>query len=172
MVPELFTETKAIDGVIVRPAVRYKDARGWLMEFFRDDEIPAALKPAMGYLSLTTRGVSRGPHEHLDQSDYFFFPGPGEFLLVVWDNREASVTYRQRMSFVVGASQPAAAIIPPRVVHAYSSIGAEDGVVINVPNRLYRGWGKKEAVDEVRHEDDPRSPFRLDLERLLKERYP
>jgi dTDP-4-dehydrorhamnose 3,5-epimerase len=35
-------------------------------------------------------------------------------------------------------------------------------MVVNFPNRLFAGWGKKEPVDEVRHEDDPNSPFQLD----------
>jgi len=34
-----------------------------------------------------------------------------------------------------------------------------DGLVINLPNRLYRGEGKQNGVDEIRHEDTPDSPF-------------
>ena len=26
-------------------------------------------------------------------------------------------------------------------------------MVLNYPDKLYRGWGKKEEVDEIRHED-------------------
>jgi dTDP-4-dehydrorhamnose 3,5-epimerase len=47
-------------------------------------------------------------------------------------------------------------------VHAYQNIGAVDGIVINCPNRLYRGQGRREQVDEIRHEDDPNTPFRMD----------
>ena len=36
------------------------------------------------------------------------------------------------------------------------------GVVINFPNRLYMGAGRREEVDEIRHEDDPETIFRLD----------
>jgi dTDP-4-dehydrorhamnose 3,5-epimerase len=35
-------------------------------------------------------------------------------------------------------------------------------VVFNCPNRLYKGPGRKEPVDEIRHEDDAHSRFRLD----------
>ena len=35
----------------------------------------------------------------------------------------------------------------------YQNIGDADGIVINCPNRLYSGAGRKEEVDEIRHED-------------------
>lgn len=53
-------------------------------------------------------------------------------------------------------------VIPPGVVHGYRNISGEDALVINLPNRLYRGEGKAEDVDEIRHEDDPDSPYRFD----------
>jgi len=34
--------------------------------------------------------------------------------------------------------------------------------VINCPNRLYMGQRKREPVDELRHEDDPDTPYRID----------
>lgn len=54
-------------------------------------------------------------------------------------------------------------IVPPRVVHAYKNNGDSDGIVLNFPDSLYRGWGKKEDVDEVRHEDNPESPFKIEI---------
>jgi dTDP-4-dehydrorhamnose 3,5-epimerase len=36
------------------------------------------------------------------------------------------------------------------------------GIVFNCPNRLYKGPGYKDPVDEIRHEDDKNSPFVLD----------
>jgi dTDP-4-dehydrorhamnose 3,5-epimerase len=35
-------------------------------------------------------------------------------------------------------------------------------MVLNFPNRLYAGEGKKEPVDEIRHEVDPASIFRTE----------
>jgi dTDP-4-dehydrorhamnose 3,5-epimerase len=34
--------------------------------------------------------------------------------------------------------------------------------VFNCPNRLYKGPGKKEPVDEIRHEEKADTHFRLD----------
>jgi hypothetical protein len=41
-------------------------------------------------------------------------------------------------------------------------VGERPGFVCNVTNRLYRGPGRQEAVDEVRFEEAPDSPFRLE----------
>jgi dTDP-4-dehydrorhamnose 3,5-epimerase len=53
-------------------------------------------------------------------------------------------------------------IVPPGVVHAYQNVGGVPGLVFNCPNRLYKGAGRQEPVDEIRHEEDPDSPFKLD----------
>lgn len=148
---------------------RHEDARGWLMEFFRADEIDRAFLPAMGYLSMTKPSMSRGPHEHADQTDTIFFPGPGTFLVAIWDNREESPAYRHRIVLVAGGDRPTAVVVPPRVVHAYHCLSAEPGIVVNIPNRLYRGPGRTQPVDEVRHEDDPGDPFLADFARLVRE---
>ena len=63
---------------------------------------------------------------------------------------------------VVGIDRPMLLIIPAGVVHAYKNVGGEPGIVFNCPNRLYRGPGKKEAVDEIRHEETTGSPYRLE----------
>jgi dTDP-4-dehydrorhamnose 3,5-epimerase len=151
-----------IDGVILRPLQKFADARGWLCEVFRHDEIPAEFHPVMAYISMTEPGIARGPHEHVDQADYFAFIGPSNFKLYLWDNRTGSKTYRVLQTTLVGQDHPAAVIIPKGVVHAYKNVGAVQGWVFNCPNQLYRGPGKKQPVDEIRHEDDPKTPFKLD----------
>ena len=153
-----------IEGVVVRDLRKFVDERGWLAELFRQDEISEEVYPVMSYISMTLPGVTRGPHEHLEQTDYFCFLGPSNFKLVLWDNRKESSTYMNKMVLFVGEDNPKAVIIPPRVVHAYKNVGGKPGIVLNFPNRLYAGWGKKEKVDEVRYEDDPNSIFKVDEE--------
>ncbi len=155
-------EEGPIEGVVVTPVKRHTDARGWLMEVYRHDELAPEFFPVMTYISLTRPGVARGPHEHRDQADYFCFAGPSDFKIYFWDNRESSPTHMKKMVIVAGESAPAAIIVPKGVVHAYKNIGETDGLVINCPNRLFMGEGKKEPVDEVRYEDDPGSPYKLD----------
>lgn len=103
-----------------------------------------------------------GPHEHTDQTDGFAFLGPSDFKLFMWDTRSSSVTQGRQIVVVVGASNPAAVWIPPGVVHAYRNIGDVPGLVFNAPNRLYAGWGKKEGVDEIRHEEARPEKFPMD----------
>lgn len=151
-----------IDGLVVRPLARHEDARGWLVELFRCDELAQDLLPAMAYASQTLPGSSRGPHEHRDQTDLFACFGPGDLEVVAWDVRSASPTYGNRTTLTVGHSNPALVVIPPGVVHGYRNRGAEPALVFNAPNRLYAGRGRSEPVDEIRHEEDVDSPFRLE----------
>ncbi len=139
-----------LPGVIARPLKRHADARGWLIELYRDDELPEGFAPTMGYLSLTLPGVARGPHEHRDQSDGFVFLS-GVFEITLWENRPGRERVKQ--VFTAGEANPLFLVVPPGVVHAYRNVGPNDATVLNFPDRLYAGPGKKEPVDEIRHEE-------------------
>ncbi len=151
-----------INGIIIKDLIRNEDKRGWLIELFRKDMIAEEFFPEMSYISMTLPGVARGPHEHIAQTDYFCFAGPSTFRLMLWDNRKESATYKNKMSLNVGENDPKIVIVPQGIVHAYKNIGDKPGVVINLPNKLYAGWGKKDKVDEMRYENDPNTPFRMD----------
>jgi len=148
-------------GTRVVPLPRYSDERGWLSELFRIDELAADLQPAMGYLSETVPGVTRGPHEHLDQTDYFAFVA-GSVSLYLWDDRKDSPTYGVRSVHRVGVKNPTIAVVPPGVVHAYRNDGDAPVLILNFPNRLYAGPNRAEPVDEIRHEESPTSRFVID----------
>jgi dTDP-4-dehydrorhamnose 3,5-epimerase len=145
-----------MEGLIVRKLSLYNDQRGWLGEIIRDDE--SELKPLMSYLSMTNPGLVRGPHEHRDQTDCFCFIG--RFRLYLWDNREKSSTFMIH-KIIETSDVPTVVIVPPGIVHAYKNIGRSEGFVFNLPDRLYRGRGKTEPVDEIRYEDTVSSPFRI-----------
>lgn len=148
----------SIEGVIVRELSRHADARGWLTELFRLDDLEADLHPAMGYLSVTNPGIARGPHEHVDQTDLFVFLD-GEYELTLWDNRPGKPDGKTVERY--GRARPCAVVVPPGVVHAYRNVGESPAFVLNFPNRLYAGEGKRDPVDEIRHENDADSRFRL-----------
>lgn len=149
-----------VQDVEFRRPKPFHDQRGWLVELFRKDELAPDLLPAMAYVSQTEPGVVRGPHEHVEQTDYFVFLGPGDFELYLWDARPGSPTRGKRLRRICGESAPCAVVIPPGVVHAYKNVSGYPGWVFNAPNRLYAGPGKKCPVDEIRHEDRPGSPYR------------
>ncbi len=151
-----------IEGVIVNKLILHHDQRGYLCETFRLDELPPDIKPIMSYISYTKPGIERGPHEHSEQTDLFAIIGPGDFLLELWDNRRDSRTYRHYMRIYAGQDNPKSVLVPPGVAHGYTNISLQEmGMIINFPNKLYRGEGKRETVDETRYEDKPGSPFRL-----------
>lgn len=150
------------DGVRFFPLIAHNDERGWLIELFRQDEIPVENFPVMAYVSQTMPGEARGPHEHVEQSDFFAFVGPGDFQLYLWDNRDGSPTFEEKLVIVAGESNPQSVIIPPGVVHAYRNISSHPGWVFNAPNRLYAGHGKCGPVDEIRHEKSDDRRFMLD----------
>ena len=151
-----------IEGVVIRELKKYVDDRGWLCELFRKDELEEEHLPAMSYISVTYPSVTRGPHEHEAQTDYFCFLGPSNFKLCLWDNRKSSKTYGNKMTNDFGEDSPAIVIVPPGVVHGYKNVGITPGTVVNFPNKLFAGEKRKDPVDEIRHENDPDSPFRID----------
>ena len=148
----------AVKNVQVWPLKRHADDRGWLVELFRIDMLPEGFEPAMGYFSMTHPGIARGPHEHVDQTDGFIF-FDGEYELHLWENRPDSEQNHEILK--VGRDNPVFITFPPGVVHAYRNVGPTDAFVINVPNRLYAGKNRSEPVDEIRHEDNDSSRFKL-----------
>jgi dTDP-4-dehydrorhamnose 3,5-epimerase len=159
-----------IEGVSVQSLAQFGDERGWLSELWRSDEDEGIL-PVMGYISMTRAGVARGPHEHIHQTDIFVFLA-GSWKVRLWDNRVGSPTHLAvmdveikdpRMSVMIEPSL-VKIVVPPGVVHAYANVAfrgsyglasCQDGFVFNFPDKLYRGRGKQEPEDEIRHEGNP-----------------
>ena len=142
-----------IEGVIIEKLTKYSDERGYLVETFRKDKLHNRLKPIMSYVSFTKPGVYRGPHEHVKQTDVFCFIGPGSFKIKLWDNRKNGKSYGSFMEITGGRDNLILVIIPPGIVHGYKNISEELGMVINYPDKLFKGWNKENEVDEIRHED-------------------
>lgn len=144
----------SIKGVIILPLKILSDERGTLVETYRRDMLPEGIDLAMSYVSYTEPGYARGPHEHLEQTDVFSFIGPGDFEIYLCDNRMDSPTFGKKMRFVAGESNPVTVVVPPRIVHGYRNISENiKSMVLNYPDRLFMGRGKKGPVDEIRHED-------------------
>ena len=152
-----------IPGVVFFDIETYDDYRGLLIELFRNDCLEKNNHPKMAYISETKPGVVRGPHEHLNQADYFCFMGPGTFELILWENREDYV-YEER--HIVGDENPVAVIVPPGIIHAYKNISENIGLVFNAPNQLYAGPNKLYEVDEIRHELNKDTIYIVDEDKI------
>ncbi|MFH1326312.1 MAG: WxcM-like domain-containing protein [Candidatus Falkowbacteria bacterium] len=142
-----------IKDVIIKKLNKLEDQRGWLTEIFREDDLD--YKPAMSYVSVTKPGQVRGPHEHKEQSDCFVFVGPGSFELYLWDKEG------NHEKIEVGENNPTLVIVPPGIVHGYKCISKIEGWCINMPDKLYRGKGKQEEIDEIRWEEDSKSIYKI-----------
>lgn len=149
-----------IKGVVIKKLNKSEDERGWLAEIWREDE--DNFKPVMSYISVTKPGTVRGPHEHINQSDYFVFIGPGSFELHLWDRRKDSDTNGEYIKLEVGADNPTMIIVPPGVVHGYKCVSENNGYCINLPDKLFKGKSKKEEIDEIRWENGTNSLYKID----------
>ena len=154
------SDVPGLPGVRVEALPVYPDPRGSLHELYRSDEIPKGFNPVMACCSWSQPGVTRGPHQHVMQDDYFVFAGPSDFRVYLWDDRPDSAKASRGWFINTGASAPSRIYVPRGVVHAYRNIGNVSGVVVTVTSLLFKGEGRRDPVDEIRHELNPNSPYR------------
>jgi len=154
-------EIPGLPGVRVEALPVFKDARGSLHELFRVDEVPAGFKPLMACSSWSHPGVARGPHQHVGQDDYFTFAGPSDFRVYLWDDRPGTAAAAKGWVINTGEQAPARIHVPRGVVHAYHNVGNTFGLVVTVTSLLFKGEGRRDPVDEIRHEFNPDSPYQL-----------
>lgn len=155
-----------IEGVKIYCIKSHIDHRGNSKEIFRfDQEEDKQIK--MGYISWTVPGTSRGPHSHKEQDDLFIFIGPGNFELRLWDCRQLTERPTKEWAdenleaHIVGAINSVKVSVPAGVVHGYKNISEAYGMVINLPNQLYRGINKAHEIDEIKWELESNNPFSM-----------
>jgi dTDP-4-dehydrorhamnose 3,5-epimerase len=159
----------------------YDDARGRLVETFREDDPPLerlGFKAAMSYISWTNPGLVRGFHAHPGlegkfsfadreprgrlfksvngQRDLFYFLD-GLYRLVLFDARVESPSFGVLQEFLAGGENRRAVLVPSGVWHAYKNVCDRPAFVLNFPDTLFKGRGKTGKVDELREDDGP--PF-------------
>lgn len=154
-------EIPGLPGARVEALPVFKDARGSLHELYRADEIPAGFGPVMACSSWSHAGVARGPHQHVAQDDYFTFAGPSNFRVYLWDDRPGSAGAARGWFIDTGEQAPAHVYVPRGVVHAYQNTGGGPGLVVTVTSLLFKGQGRRDPIDEIRHELNPQSPYQL-----------
>ena len=154
-------EISGLPGVRVELLPVFNDPRGSLHELWRSDEIPSGFQPLMACSSWSLPGVQRGPHEHVEQDDYFSFAGPSDFDVALWDARPGAAGPQRGWLIRTGARKPSRIFIPRGVVHGYRNVGNVPGLVVTVASALFRGEGRTGPVDEIRHECQPGTPYRM-----------
>ncbi|MFH1093701.1 MAG: dTDP-4-dehydrorhamnose 3,5-epimerase family protein [Candidatus Omnitrophota bacterium] len=151
-----------IEGIKIKECERNCDERGWVFEFFRQDELTEDIYPVMATATVTRPNTSRGPHEHRQMTENITFTGKVPYKLYFWDNRMESLTYNQDTTLLIPEGKIVNLVIPAGVVFAYKNIGRKDGLVFNCPNKLFKGKGYRDEEDTIRHESNPNSPYKID----------
>ena len=154
-------EIPGLPGVRLEALSVFKDIRGSLHELFRVDEVPGGFKPLMACSSWSHAGVARGPHQHVEQDDYFTFAGPSNFRVFLWDDRPGASGPAKGWVINTGEQAPTRIHVPRGVVHAYQNTGSAPGLVVTVTSLLFKGEGRRDPVDEIRHELNPHSPYQI-----------
>lgn len=110
-----------IEGVKIKPLVRHCDERGYLLEVLRDDD---GLLERFGQTTytMTYPGVIKAFHWHRKQHDLWYVAA-GEAMVVLYDLREESPTYRKTQVIFAGEHSPQLIVIPPGVAHGYRVLG-------------------------------------------------
>jgi dTDP-4-dehydrorhamnose 3,5-epimerase len=133
-----------MNGVTIKQLKKIEDHRGFLYEIYRCDDDNHINQ--MAYMSYTKEGISRGPHEHNEQIDFFVFIGPGDFEFHVWNKSG------EHEILTVGESNPVSIRVKPCIIHGYKAISHGGAWSVNLPDSLYGGWMREKNVDEIRHE--------------------
>jgi dTDP-4-dehydrorhamnose 3,5-epimerase len=82
------------------------------------------------YFSTAYPGVVKGWHEHTKMTlNYAVLKGM--IKLVLYDNREASSTYKQTQEIVMGVHNYVLVKIPPRIINGFKNVGTEECIIAN-----------------------------------------
>lgn len=124
-----------IDGVTVKRLKVIPDERGRLMEILRaDDEIFKEFGQV--YMTTAYPGVVKGWHYHKKQYDNMAVI-QGMMKIVLYDNRQESVTYGRIDEIFAGEHNPVLVQIPPYVYHGFKCISLKEALVVNIPTGTY-----------------------------------
>ena len=111
-----------IEGIVIKSLVTHKDDRGFFREIFRFSYEFKDITIGQISHSLVNEGVIKAWHGHKEQSQWNYVV-QGRIKVVLYDNRESSITYRKTNEFIVGdALHPKAYYFPPGVMHGYKCI--------------------------------------------------
>lgn len=124
-----------IDGVLVQVLRVIPDDRGRLMEILRADD---GLFAGFGqvYMTTTYPGVVKAWHMHAHQTDHICAVA-GMFRVALFDAREDSPTRFAIQEIYMGEHNPVLVRIPPGVYHGWLCVSEHEGMIVNIPDKLY-----------------------------------
>lgn len=133
-----------ITGVDIKKLKVYKDNRGFFCELIRSsDKFFKGCRFRQLSHSRVKKGVFKAWHLHKKQTDWLYVAA-GDILLVLYDTRKNSKTYKNLVEIKTGEKFGRQVIkIPPGVTHGYKVVNCP-AEIIYLMNREY------DSKDELR----------------------
>lgn len=147
-----------ISGVVLKDLEMHKDERGALFEILRAD-YPEFKGFGQAYMTICKPGWVKGWHYHLQQQDYFCVLR-GKAKVVLYDQRNDSVTHGEINEFPFDADKPQVLVIPVGVVHGFEAILGETAWILNLPDHLYNYCQPDEHRIPLHSPDIPYEPWK------------
>ena len=132
--------------VIIDEIKTYDDTRGMVSEVWRCDD-GFGINSKQCYISETEAYVQRGAHEHLSQCDFF----------ISWKNTMVYQMYnpetKEMKIFITDKTKITRVFVDLGIIHSYRNLSEQKAFTMNFPTSLFKGEGKMEEIDEIRHEE-------------------
>ncbi|MFY9264732.1 MAG: dTDP-4-dehydrorhamnose 3,5-epimerase family protein [Solirubrobacterales bacterium] len=126
------TEHSQIEGVELRRLTVHGDARGRVLEGWREAWTPFTVRQLTE--ARAQAGVLKGLHLHYVQWDWWRVIS-GRMLVGLYDARPDSATHRRSVVFEMNAESPSALAIPPGVAHGFYAL--DDVEMVYLLSELY-----------------------------------
>jgi dTDP-4-dehydrorhamnose 3,5-epimerase len=136
-----------IDGVIINKLQTHSDERGFFREVFRFPVNFQNIPVGQASHSFVKENVIKGWHGHVDQHQWNYVVS-GQIKVVLIDDREESITYKQITEFIAGEDDnPISYYFPPGVLHGYKCLKGPLQII-------YITSGTYDLNDEIRIEQE------------------
>jgi dTDP-4-dehydrorhamnose 3,5-epimerase len=118
-----------IEGVIIKDLRTHHDERGFFREIFRFPSEFSGIPVGQVSHSFVNEGVIKGWHGHKYQAQWNYVV-TGKIKVVLFDNREDSVTFKELMEFYIGEYEESQAYYFPKgVLHGYQCLIAPMNII-------------------------------------------
>ncbi len=154
-------KTGKIDGVVIKKLKVFKDIPdleqkiepGIFMEVLRDDD-KLMKKFGQSNFTISSKGTIKAFHYHKYQDDLWFVAS-GKAVIVMYDRRKNSKTYKVKQIVEAGEGDYKLILIPVGVAHGYKSISKEPVMLFyHVTKHYNRNNPDEERIDPFDKEID------------------
>ncbi len=134
-----------IQGVEFRPTRPVPHEDGHVTEVARSSWETLHSPIVQVHITTTFPGRVRAWGLHALSTDRLFVVA-GLIKIAVFDGRKGYPTFGRLNKFTVSEKNPGLLTIPPNLYHGWKNIGVSEGIIINMPDRLY-DYKSPDALD-------------------------